>query len=94
MIKSDLIQLIAKQLPNVPEYKISHSINQLIEYMVAQLLKQERIEIRGFGTFMLHYRKSRNARNPKTGKKILTRPKYILRFKPGKELKLNGILKS
>ncbi len=91
MIKSDLIQVIAKLLPDVPEYRVSESVNQLIELMIAQLIKGGRIEIRGFGTFVLHHRAPRQARNPKTGEKIVTPAKYVLRFKPGKALKLQGI---
>lgn len=91
MIKSDLIQIIAKQLPDIPEYRVSQSVNQLIELMIVQLMKAGRIEIRGFGTFVLHYRAPRQARNPKTGDQIITPAKYVLRFKPGKALKLQGI---
>lgn len=89
MIKSDLIQMIADHMANIPEYRISESVNQLIELMVEQLIQGGRIEIRGFGTFMLQARKPRQARNPKTGQKITTCAKYTLRFKPGKDLKLD-----
>ena len=47
----------------------------------------QRIEIRDFGCFDLRYRAPRNAHNPKTGKKVVTLPKYTLHFKPGKELR-------
>lgn len=93
MIKSDLIQIIARHLPDTPEYRVSESVNQLIELMIAQLTKGNRIEIRGFGTFMLHLRAPRKARNPKTGEQITIPAKYVLRFKPGKALKLQGIEK-
>ena len=51
-----------------------------------------RIEIRGFGSFNLHFRPPRRAHNPKTGEKLVTNPKYAVHFKPGKELreKVNG----
>lgn len=91
MIKSDLIQIIAKTLSDIPEYRVSQSVNQLIDLMVAQLTRPGRIEIRGFGTFVLHYRAPRQARNPKTGEQITTPAKYVLRFKPGKALKQQGI---
>lgn len=88
MIKSDLIQIIADHLANIPEYRVSESVNQLIELMIAQLRQGGRIEIRGFGTFVLHKRAPRIARNPKTGEKITTPTRYTLRFKPGKDLRL------
>ncbi|MBI5448531.1 MAG: integration host factor subunit beta [Gammaproteobacteria bacterium] len=91
MIKSDLVQIIAKQLPDTPEYRVSESVNQLIDLMIAQLIQTGRIEIRGFGTFMLHPRAARKARNPKTGEHITIPAKYVLRFKPGKALKMQGI---
>jgi integration host factor subunit beta len=47
----------------------------------------ERIEIRGFGSFSLHYRPPRNGRNPKTGDTVSLAPKYVPHFKPGKELR-------
>ena len=47
----------------------------------------ERIEIRGFGSFSLHYRAPRTGRNPKTGDKVELEGKYVPHFKPGKELR-------
>ena len=47
----------------------------------------DRIEIRGFGSFSLHYRPPRKAHNPKTGEKLMTEPKHAAHFKPGKELR-------
>ncbi len=46
-----------------------------------------RIEIRGFGSFCLHYRPPRNAHNPKTGDKVVTKAKHSPHFKPGKDLR-------
>ena len=46
-----------------------------------------RIEIRGFGSFSLHYRAPRKVRNPKTGETVSLSGKYVPHFKPGKELK-------
>ena len=47
----------------------------------------ERIEIRGFGSFCLHYRPPRLGRNPKTGESVALRGKHVPHFKPGKELR-------
>ena len=55
--------------------------------MMHQLAQKGRIEIRGFGSFEARYHEKRLARNPKTGKQLITEPKYVVHFKPGKELK-------
>ena len=55
--------------------------------MVETLEKSERIEIRGFGSFSLHYRPARKGRNPKTGEPVVLPEKYVPHFKPGKELR-------
>ncbi len=55
--------------------------------MSEALIHGQRIEIRGFGSFSLHYRPPRNAHNPKTGEKVVTEAKYSPHFKPGKELR-------
>lgn len=87
MIKSQLIASLAAKMTNLPEKQVAESINQILELMSEALIKGERIEIRGFGSFSLHYRASRNAHNPKTGEKVTTESKYSPHFKPGKELR-------
>lgn len=87
LIKSQLIAEISKQLSHLPEKDIALSINSIIEQMSGTLSKGGRIEIRGFGSFCLHYRPPRKAHNPKTGEKLVTQPKYAVHFKPGKELR-------
>ena len=56
--------------------------------MSESLASGERIEIRGFGSFSLHYRPARIGRNPKTGDPVALSGKYVPHFKPGKDLKL------
>ena len=55
--------------------------------MVQSLAKGDRIEIRGFGSFSLHYRAPRVGRNPKTGESVELNGKYVPHFKPGKEMR-------
>jgi integration host factor subunit beta len=55
--------------------------------MSQALASGERIEIRGFGSFSLHYRPPRQGRNPKTGTTVALAGKYVPHFKPGKELR-------
>jgi integration host factor subunit beta len=92
LIRSQLIAEISQKLPDLPERDIALSINSIIEQMSEKLSLGGRIEIRGFGSFCLHYRPPRKAHNPKTGEKLVTQPKYAVHFKPGKELRerVNG----
>lgn len=87
LIKSQLIAEISKELSHLPEKDIALAVNALVEQMSAVLSQGGRIEIRGFGSFSLHYRPPRKAHNPKTGEKLITNPKYVVHFKPGKELR-------
>jgi integration host factor subunit beta len=87
LIKSQLIAEISKKLPHLPEKDIALAVNSIIEQMSDVLSNGGRIEIRGFGSFCLHYRPPRKAHNPKTGEKLVTSPKYAVHFKPGKELR-------
>jgi len=59
----------------------------MLEHMSQVLASGERIEIRGFGSFSLHYREPRVGRNPKTGESVSLAGKYVPHFKPGKEMR-------
>ena len=87
MIKSQLIASLAGKMTHLPERQVTDSINRVLELMSDALIQNQRIEIRGFGSFSLHYRPPRNAHNPKTGEKVVTEAKYSPHFKPGKELR-------
>ncbi len=87
MIKSELISTLIDKLKNTPEKKISDGVSLIIDAMSDALSEGKRIEIRGFGSFSLHFRPPRNAHNPKTGEKVVTEAKYSPHFKPGKALK-------
>jgi integration host factor subunit beta len=87
MIKSELIARLAAKMTNIPEKQVTDSINHLLSLMSDSLVAGRRIEIRGFGSFSLHFRPPRNAHNPKTGKKVITLAKHSPHFKPGKELR-------
>jgi integration host factor subunit beta len=87
LIKSQLITEVSKKLSHLPERDIALSINHIVMKMGDVLSEGGRIEIRGFGSFCLHYRPPRQAHNPKTGEKLVTEPKHAVHFKPGKELR-------
>ena len=85
--KKDLIEIIAKEQDQLPYRDIELSVKTIIESMVNSLRKGERIEIRGFGSFSLRYRKPRVGRNPKSGQSVNIEERYVPHFKPGKNLK-------
>jgi integration host factor subunit beta len=63
------------------------AVKLMLDQMTDALASGERIEIRGFGSFSLHYRAPRMGRNPKTGETVPLPAKYVPHFKPGKELR-------
>ena len=87
MVKSELINLIAEKQHNLSLRDVELSVNHILDCMSNTLSNGGRIEIRGFGSFSLHYRPPRNAHNPKTGEKVATVAKYTPHFKPGKEMR-------
>jgi integration host factor subunit beta len=87
MTKSELIEKLTDQLSHLSAKDVEQSIKEILEMMAQTLSKGERIEIRGFGSFSLHYRAPRIGRNPKTGESVELEGKYVPHFKPGKELR-------
>jgi integration host factor subunit beta len=87
MTKSELIDRIAGKQAQLSSKDVELAIKSILEYMSQILSEGGRIEIRGFGSFSLHYRVPRIGRNPKTGSPVALSAKYVPHFKPGKELR-------
>ncbi|MCC5851910.1 MAG: integration host factor subunit beta [Alkalimonas sp.] len=87
MTKSELIEKMATDFPHIQVKDMESSVKEILEQMAQSLSVNERIEIRGFGSFSLHYRAPRIGRNPKTGERVDLDGKYVPHFKPGKELR-------
>lgn len=85
--KSDLIDRLTAKQPQFTSKDVELVVKTLLEDMSERLATGGRIEIRGFGSFSLHYRASRVGRNPKTGEQVDLSGKYVPHFKPGKELR-------
>lgn len=85
--KSELIDRVASVYPHLALKDVEYAIKFLVEQMAEALVQGDRIEVRGFGSFSLHYRPPRQARNPKTGESVSLEGKYIPHFKPGKEMR-------
>lgn len=94
MTKSELIEFIAERQDQLSVKDVELAVKMVLDCMSDMLAAGERIEIRGFGSFSLHYRAPRVGRNPKTGASVELPGKHVPHFKPGKELRdrVNGSL--
>ena len=87
MTKSELIDRLADIQQHLSHADVELGVKSMIEQMSSSLSNGERIEIRGFGSFSLHYRAPRMGRNPKTGEAVALPGKHVPHFKPGKSLR-------
>jgi len=87
MTKSELIEKLSLDHAHMAAKEIEDSVKAVLDLMTDSLAGGQRIEIRGFGSFSLHYRAPRTGRNPKTGETVQLDGKAVPHFKPGKELR-------
>ena len=87
MTKSELIERIVAKQQQLSAKDVELAVKTILEQMSQTLASGSRIEIRGFGSFSLHYRAPRKGRNPKTGDAVQLSGKYVPHFKPGKEMR-------
>ena len=87
MTKSELIELLVRKQTQLGYRDVELAVKTMLEHMAQTLAGGERIEIRGFGSFSLHFRPPRVGRNPKSGDPVSLPAKYVPHFKPGKELR-------
>ena len=87
MTKSELIEKLAASQSQLTAKDMELAVKMILDHMSDALARGERIEIRGFGSFSLHYRAPRVGRNPKSGESVSLPGKYVPHFNPGKELR-------
>ncbi len=87
MTKSELIEILVRKQTQLGYRDVELAVKAMLEQMGQTLATGRRIEIRGFGSFSLHYRPPRLGRNPKSGDPVSLPAKYVPHFKPGKELR-------
>lgn len=87
MTKSELIERLAQRFPQLVVKDADYAVKMMLDAMTECLIRGDRIEIRGFGSFALNYRPPRIGRNPKSGEKVNVPEKYVPHFKAGKELR-------
>ena len=88
MTKRDLIEEVAKGFPQLARRDAEVVVNAVFDTMTDALVRGDRIEIRGFGSFVVKHRQAREGRNPKTGSLVSVQAKRVPFFKVGKELRL------
>ena len=87
MTKSELIHRIAEKQSQIVERDVELAVKTMLDQMAECLAGGGRIEIRGFGSFTLRFRRARVGRNPGTGTPVSVPARYAAYFKPGKKLR-------
>lgn len=85
MTKKEIVKQISDKI-GLTQLKTKDIVQQTFDAIVDALLEMGRIELRNFGVFEVKQRKARKARNPRTGERVDVPPKYVVTFKPGKEM--------
>lgn len=87
MTKSELIEALSMKQTHLMQKDVELAVKLVLDRISHALSRQERVEIRGFGSFALHHRPARVGRNPKTGEPVRIPAKHVPHFKPGKEMR-------
>jgi integration host factor subunit beta len=87
MLKSELVLRLAEQNPHLYQRDIEHIVNAILTTIADALARGDRVELRGFGTFMVTKRDARAGRNPRTGAAVSVPEKAVPHFKTGKEMR-------
>ena len=88
MTKNDLIKKLQEELKSYPLQDVTYAVNIIFDSMIDAIKRGERIELRGFGSFVVRERKPRMGRNPKSGAQVKLEERKVPFFKTGKELRL------
>lgn len=87
MTKSDLIESLSLKQTHLMQKDVELAVKSILDQVSLALSREDRVEIRGFGSFALHSRPARVGRNPKTGVAVRIPAKHVPHFKPGKEMR-------
>ncbi|MCX7426733.1 MAG: integration host factor subunit beta [Planctomycetia bacterium] len=85
MTKKEIVRTISEEI-GLTQLKTKEIVQKTFDAIVRTLVDERRIELRNFGVFEVKRRASRKARNPRTGDKVFVPEKYVVTFKPGKEM--------
>ncbi|MDQ3058460.1 MAG: integration host factor subunit beta [Pseudomonadota bacterium] len=87
MTRSDLVEELAARFSQLTHRDAEHAVKTLLDAMSETLVRGNRIEIRGFGSFSINRRPPRMGRNPRSGESVAIPEKRVAHFKPGKALR-------
>ena len=87
MIRSELVQLIARENPDLALRDVEAIVSTFFDEISERLAADGRVELRGFGAFSTRARDARTGRNPRTGAVVKVNAKRVPYFKPGKEMR-------
>jgi len=87
MIRSELLQALAKQSPDMRSDEIERVVDVFFDEIGKRLAEGGRVELRGFGAFSTREREARKGRNPRTGENVDVPGKRVPYFKPGKDMR-------
>ncbi len=87
MIRSELVQLLGRDHPDLSSRDIEAIVDVFFDEIVGRLIENGRVELRGFGAFSTRARDARTGRNPRTGESVDVNAKRVPYFKPGKEMR-------
>lgn len=85
MTKKEIVKAISEEI-GLTQLKTKEIVQKTFDAIVETLVREERIELRNFGVFEVKKRAARKARNPRTGERVDVAAKYVVTFKPGKEM--------
>jgi integration host factor subunit beta len=87
MTKAELVDKIAEKKPGLTRKQVEVVVNTVLEGIKDALSREDKVEIRGFGSFRIRFRRAKEGRNPKTGETVQVPPKKVPFFKAGKEMR-------
>ena len=87
MIRSELLQVLAKDNPELRSEEVEQIVDIFFDEISARLTEGGRVELRGFGAFSTRQREARMGRNPRSGEAVAVPAKRVPYFKPGKEIR-------
>ncbi len=85
MTKKEIVKAISEEI-GMTQLKTKEIVQKTFDAIVKTLIAEKRIELRNFGVFEVKKRAARKARNPRTGAKVFVPEKFVVTFKPGKEM--------
>ena len=85
MTKKEMVRAIAEEM-NQPQMLVQEIVQRVFDGIIDTLEKERRIELRNFGVFEVKQRKPRKGRNPRTGEIVSVPAKFVVTFKPGREM--------